>query len=138
MDSIDGPQLRPTASAGDGSNAGARPRGDGRVREDPLTAERDLPVVERDLLDERVRALTDEVEALEAEVEALEATVEAKERQRQQMIDNYESIVAARRAPDRSAETDTATSVTSDGDGPLAAAASRIRRATAWLRPGRE
>ena len=138
VDSIDGPQLRPTASAGARSDAGARHGGDRRIRDDALAAEGDLLAVERDLLNERVRALTEEVEALEAEVEALEAEVESKERQRQQVIDNYESIVAARRAPDRSSETAAAASAPSDGRGPLAAVATAVRRVAAWLRPGRE
>jgi hypothetical protein len=138
VDSIDGPQLRPTASAGARSDAGARHGGDRRIRDDALAAEGDLLAVERDLLNERVRALTEEVAALEAEVGALEAEVESKERQRQQVIDNYESIVAARRAPDRSSETDAAASAPSDGRGPLAAVATAVRRVAAWLRPGRE
>ena len=54
------------------------------------------------------------------------------------MIDNYESIVAARRAPDRSSDTDAAASAPSDGRGPLAAVATAVRRVAAWLRPGRE
>ncbi|WP_092920826.1 hypothetical protein [Halorubrum sodomense] len=150
VDSIDGPRLRPTASAGARSNAGGRP-GDRRVRDDALAAERDLSAAERDLSAaerdlppdrdlpaERVRALTDEVAALEAEVEALERVVESKERQRQQVIDNYESIVAARRAPDRSSETDAAASEPSDGRGLLATVASGVGRVAGWLRPDRE
>ncbi|EMA71406.1 hypothetical protein C462_07582 [Halorubrum distributum JCM 13916] len=165
VDSIGGSQLRPTASAGARSDAGGRLGGDRRVRDDVLAADcdlsaadrdlsaadRDLPAVDpdlpsdRDLPAERVRALTEEVAALEAEVEALEAEVEAleaevewKERQRQQVIDNYKSIVAAQRDPDRSSETSAAASATSDGRGLLAAVASRTGRLAAWLRPGRE
>ncbi|WP_424014230.1 hypothetical protein ACOZ35_14545 [Halorubrum xinjiangense] len=144
VDSIDGSQLRPTASAGARSDAGGRLGGDRRVRDDALAADRDLSAVDpdlpsdRDLPAERVRALTEEVAALEAEVEALEAEVEWKERQRQQVIDNYESIVAAQRDPDRSSETSAAASATSDGRGLLAAVASRTGRLAAWLRPGRE
>lgn len=151
VDSIDGSQLRPTASAGARLDAGGRLGGDRRVRDDALAADRDLSAADRDLsaVDpdlppdrdlpaERVRALTEEVAALEAEVEALEAEVEWKERQRQQVIDNYESIVAAQRDPDRSSETSAAASATSDGRGLLAAVASRTGRLAAWLRPGRE
>ncbi|MGM0447321.1 MAG: hypothetical protein ACQERM_03590 [Methanobacteriota archaeon] len=131
VDSIDGPQLRSTASAGARSNADGRPGGDQCVRDDARAADRDLPA-------ERVRALADEVAALEAEVEALEAKVESKERQRQQVIDNYESIVAARRSPDRSAESSPIVSATDDGRGFLSAVASVVERLAAWLRPGRE
>ncbi|WP_239638873.1 MULTISPECIES: hypothetical protein [Halorubrum] len=74
---------------------------------------------------------------LEAEVEALEAEVASKERQRQQVIDNYESIVSARRSPDSPSETDSSQSTASDGWRPFAAVASRIGRLTAWLRRGR-
>jgi len=122
VDSIDGPRLRPTASAGDGSNADGRRDADRRV--DALRAERDL-------LAERVRRLTDEVAALEAEVEALEAAVESKERQRQQVIDNYESIVREGSAPfeapgeDRCAEADADATAGASG-GPLRAVAARL------------
>ena len=151
VDSIDGPQLRSTASADARSNADGRPGGARCVRDDARAADRDLSAaedgpsaVERDLPPdrgspaERVRALSDEVAALEAKVEALEAKVESKERQRQQVIDNYESIVAARRSPDRSAESSPIVSATDDGRGSLSAVASVVERLAAWLRPGRE
>ncbi|WP_017342280.1 hypothetical protein [Halorubrum sp. T3] len=131
VDSIDGPRFRPTASADDSPNAGDRSAADRRAHRDASAAERDLP-------EDRVERLADEVATLEAEVAALEAEVESKERQRQQVIDNYESIVTARRAPDRSSETDAAPSEPSDGRGPLAAVASGIGRIAGWLRPGRE
>jgi predicted RNase H-like nuclease (RuvC/YqgF family) len=127
VDSIDGPPPRPTASADDRSNADDRPAPDRRVRDDAPAAERDLP-------EDRVERLADEVAALEAEVAALEAEIESKERQRQQVIDNYESIVAAQRTSDRSSESTPDTSTEADGRRPLAALASRVGQLTAWLR----
>ncbi|WP_096393948.1 hypothetical protein [Halorubrum trapanicum] len=131
VDSIDGPRLRSTASADDSPSTADRPAADRRVRGDASETERDLP-------EDRVERLADEVAALEAEVAALEAEVESKERQRQQVIDNYESIVAARRAPDRPSETDAAAPEPSDGRGLLAAVASGVGRVAGRLRPGRE
>jgi hypothetical protein len=127
VDSIDGPRLRPTASADDRSNDEGRAAADRRVRDDALAADRDLR-------EERVRRLADEVAALEAEVAALEAEVESKERQRQQVIDTYESIVAAQRTPDRSSESTPDASTEADRWRPLAAFASRVGRVAAWLR----
>jgi len=124
-DSEDGPRLRVTASAGSASDR--RPGYHHRVRVAALAAEREA-------LDEQVDELRAEMEALEAEVEALERTVESKDRQRQQMIDNYETIVANRSEPDRESESESATGAESTGRGPLAAVASRIERVIARLR----
>lgn len=134
VDSIDGPRLRPTASADDRPNADGRPAADRRVRDDGSATQRDPVAAERERLAERVQSLTAEVAALEAEVEALERTVESKERQRQQVIDNYESIVAARQSPDGSPESTRSASTASDGWRPLSALASRVGWAVAWLR----
>ena len=131
VDSIDGPPPRSTASADDRSNADDRPAADRRVRDDVPAAERDLP-------EERVRLLADEVASLEAEVAALEAEVESKERQRQQVIDNYESIVAAQRTSDRSSEPTPDASASTGRWRPFAALASRVGRVAAWLRERRE
>ena len=126
VDSIDGPPPRPTASADDRSNADDRPAADRRVRDDAPAADRDLP-------EERVRRLADEVAALEAEVAALEAEIESKERQRQQVIDTYESIVRERSAgaelsgEDPTAETEAAATENANG-GLLAAVRSRLAR----------
>jgi predicted RNase H-like nuclease (RuvC/YqgF family) len=126
VDSIDGPPPRPTASADDRSNADDRPAADRRVRDHAPAADRDIP-------ENRVERLADEVAALEAEVAALEAEIESKERQRQQVIDNYESIVRKRSAsPERSeedstAETEAAATEHANG-GLLAAVGSRLAR----------
>ncbi|QKG92216.1 hypothetical protein HPS36_04930 [Halorubrum salinarum] len=130
VDSIDGPRLRPVASADDRSTGDGRPVPDRRGRDEARAAERDLPA-------DRVERLADEVAALEAEVEALEAELASKERERQQVIDTYESIVAAQRTPTESTEPTPDLSTGSDGRRPLAALASRLGRVATWLR-GRE
>ncbi|WP_144924232.1 hypothetical protein [Halorubrum salsamenti] len=117
VDSIDGPRLRATWSAG------ARPKSDRRAGYHDRV---------------RVAALAAEVEALEAEVEALERIVESKEQQRQQMIDNYEAIVAARSETDDAPDPDTTASNETTGWRPLAAVASGIKRAVARLRRSKE
>lgn len=124
-DAEDGPGLRSAASEGPGSDR--CPPYHHRVRVAALAAERGA-------LDERVNALTAEMEALEAEVEALEAEVESKERQRQQVIDSYETIVEDRPEADRASESESAASTESSGWRPLAAVASGIERAVARLR----
>ena len=82
-------------------------------------------------------ALTDETAALEAEVEALERTVESKERQRQQVIDSYETIVRERSETERGSES-AATSEGATEQGPLAAVASRLGRVIARVRRSKE
>ncbi|RLM71541.1 hypothetical protein DVK05_00470 [Halorubrum sp. Atlit-8R] len=138
VDSIDGPRLRPAASADDRSTDDERPVPDRPGRDGARAAECDPPA-------DRVERLADEVAALEAEVAALEAEIESKERQRQQVIDTYESIVAAQRTSGRSAgpthnastEPTPDPSTESDGRRPLAELASRLGRVATWLR-GRE
>ena len=142
VDSIDGPRLRPTLSAGVRPTPHDRPGPDHRVRINALAAERDLIAAERERLDERVQSLAAEVSALEAEIEALEAEIEAEERQRQQVIDNYESIVRGRSDGDPDSSTGDATD-SSERDAtdssqtgwtPLGPVASRVKRAAGWLR----
>lgn len=53
--------------------------------------------LERDALARQVSHLQEELAALEAEVESLERTVEHHRHSRQQLIDNYERILAAHR-----------------------------------------
>ncbi|TKX44727.1 MULTISPECIES: hypothetical protein [unclassified Halorubrum] len=130
VDSIDGPPPRPAASADDRSTDDERPVPDRPGRDGARAAERDPPA-------DRVERLADEVAALEAEVAALEAEIASKERQRQQVIDTYESIVAAQRTPTESTEPTPTESTGSDGQRPLAALASRLGRVATWLR-GRE
>ena len=137
VDSIDGPRLRSGASVSVSSESDRRPGYHRRVR---------------------VAALTAKVEELEAEVDALERAVESEERRRQQVIDSYEAIVAARSEADRapSAETDrapsaeaaasaetataaeTAASAETAGWRPLDAVASGLERVAAWLRRSNE
>ncbi|EMA61354.1 hypothetical protein [Halorubrum lipolyticum] len=113
VDSVDGPWLRSTASAGTRPKSERYPGCHHRVR---------------------VAALTAEVEALEAEVEALEQIVESKERQRQQLIDNYETIVAARSEADDAADAESDASDETERWRLRAAVASRLERAAAWVR----
>lgn len=117
VDSIDGPWLRSTAAASAQSKGGRLSGYHPRVR---------------------VAALTAEVEALEAEVEALEQIVETKEQQRQQVIDNYETIVAARSEADSEPATESAASGEAERWRPLSAVASGLERAAAWLRRANE
>lgn len=131
FDPEDGRQPRASASAGARSESDPRPGYHHRVRIAALAAEREA-------LDEQVEALTAEMEALEAEVEALERAVESEERQRQQVIDSYETIVADRSEPGRSPDTESAASAEPAGRRPLAAVASRVRRAVSWLRRSNE
>ncbi|EMA61838.1 hypothetical protein [Halorubrum kocurii] len=113
VDSIDCPWLRSTASAETRAGRNRLPGYHHRVR---------------------VAVLAAEVEALEAEVEALEQIVESKEQERQQMIDNYEAIVAARSEaePDPDAESPAADETA--GWRPLGAVASALERVAARLR----
>lgn len=117
VDSVDGPWLRSTAAAGARLNGGRLRGYHPRVR---------------------VAALTAEVEALEAEVDALEQIVEAKEEQRQQVIDNYETIVAARSEADSEPATESAASGETGRWRPVSAVASSLERAAAWLRRANE
>ncbi|WP_297888954.1 hypothetical protein [uncultured Halorubrum sp.] len=126
VDSIDGPRLRPTASASDRPSPGGRP--------EAARGDADVYATDVDPSAERVRALEAEVAALEAEVAALEAEVESKERQRQQVIDTYESIVEADRVTDPAPESTPDDSAETAGWQPLAAVASRVRRVAARLR----
>ena len=119
VDSIDGPRLRPTASASDRPSPGGRP--------EAARGDADVYATDVDPSAERVRAL-------EAEVAALEAEVESKERQRQQVIDTYESIVEADRVTDPAPESTPDDSAETAGWQPLAAVASRVRRVAARLR----
>lgn len=138
VDSVDGPWLRSSASAGARSKGDRRPVNHQRVRVAALTAEVELLDAERELLDEQVGALTAEVEELEAEVEALERAVESTERQRQQVIDNYEAIVAARSETDGAPDAESAASAETARWRPLAAIASNLERLAARLRRSNE
>ncbi|WP_144799678.1 hypothetical protein [Halorubrum depositum] len=126
-DPEDGRQRRPSATAGVRPDSDPRSDYHHRVRIAALAAEREV-------LDERVTALTDEMEALEAEVEALERAVESEERQRQQVIDSYETIVRERSEADRESGAEAPAEREATDRGPLAAVASRIGRAVARLR----
>lgn len=147
VNSVDGPRPRSTASdgpvlAGSGRpvrvrlppGVGHRPGYHHRVRVAALAAERDLLAAERDLLDDRVDALAAEVASLEAEVDALERAVESKERRRQQVIADYERVVAARSASTPAPSETGPTASSRTGWRPFDAVVSRIERAAAWLR----
>ena len=128
MDSTDGPRRRSTALAGSRASDPARTVGVGR--------DHDRRPGYHDRV--RVAALAAEVERLEAErdrlagrVAALERAVESEAQRRQQVIDNYERIVADRSEPDA---TTGPTRTASTGLRPLAAVASGIERVAAWLR----
>lgn len=101
VDSIDGSRLQSGASVGVRSENGRRPGYHRRVR---------------------VAALTAKVEELEAEVDALERAVESEERPRQQVIDSYEAIVAARSEAGRTPDAEDA--VSAEGTAAAEAAAS--------------
>ena len=119
VDSIDGPRLQSGGSVSVRSESDRPPDYHRRVR---------------------VAALTSKVQDLEAEVDALERAVESEERRRQQVIDSYEAVVAARpetdRAPDAesAAPAETATAAETAEWRPLDAVASGLERLAARLR----
>jgi len=123
VDSIDGPRLQSGASVSVRSESDRRLGYHRRVR---------------------VAALTAKVEELEAEVDALERAVESEERRRQQVIDSYEAIVAARSETDRASDAEgaavaeTAASAETAGWRPLDAVASGLERLAARLRRSNE
>ncbi|ELZ58967.1 hypothetical protein C467_04595 [Halorubrum hochstenium ATCC 700873] len=128
-DSADGPRRRsasPIAPAGSRASDPARTVGVGRDRR-PGYHDR-----------VRVAALAAEVERLEAErdrladrVAALERAVESEAQRRQQVIDNYERVVAARSESDPASD---APRTASTRPCPLAAVAAGMERVAAWLR----
>ncbi|ELZ37055.1 hypothetical protein [Halorubrum tebenquichense] len=130
-DSADGPRRRSAsaiASAGSRASDPARTVGLGR--------DRDRRPGYHDRV--RVAALAAEVERLEAErdrladrVAALERAVESEAQRRQQVIDNYERVVAARSESDAASD---ASRTASTRPRPLAAVAAGMERVAAWLR----
>jgi len=127
-DSADGPRRRSTALAGSRTSDPARTIG--------VSRDYDRRPGYHDRV--RVAVLAAEVERLEAErdrlagrVAALERAVESEAQRRQQVIDNYERIVADRSESDA---TTGPTQTASTGPRPLAAVASGIERVAAWLR----
>ncbi|VTT87222.1 hypothetical protein DM2_3260 [Halorubrum sp. DM2] len=126
-DSADESRRRSTASVGSQVSDSGQTVGVGRLDDDRRPGYHDRV---------RVAALAAEVERLEAErdrladrVTALERAVESEAQRRQQVIDNYERVVADRSEPDAASDANGAAST-----GPLAAVASGIERVAAWLR----
>jgi|AntRauTorcE11898_2_1112593.scaffolds.fasta_scaffold14067_2 chromosome segregation ATPase len=105
-----------------------------QVRINTLQAEVELLEAERDTLSEEVTVLESAVGNLEREVTALERTIESADIERQQLINQYEHVIAEKeRAYDElQQELDEATSDRTFS--PLSGLVQRVTRKIPWLK----